>query len=1098
MQNHHCMRWLFRKQVASNKEEARRHYNAKDYKKAEPFLDEMLKENPNDAWALDVLSRLYMNTSRHVQSVELIRRMLSTNPDADLIRRLIHAGCVTNDAESVFRFSNQIDWKKSDEDLLSKIYDAFWPDQRCVDFFSETKWNSEIPFPIYVQAEQLYEDGKVVQAIELLTSLVSRDVVNESTLMLARKICVSLGQVEMAHDLWANYLRHIDGELSRKRSLAKRLLSSKRYEEAFEIATMVLEENPEDIQMLSSLTEIGQYVEQPLGALHAYHRLDSIGEAKLYHLRRFANIAIKAGSIDDILLAVQRLVKLEVDANATVRNAYIKLCDMQEHDKAEKVLELIQDSLLEIDLKAAKALEEGDPGLAISILDEGLIESPEQVSFLMRKAIALEAMGELSDAISMFDKVLVLKPKHHSATQRRLKCGLKIWPEEKYFTEITQATLQFPQNINHQFARLNYVLSVSRDYELALEIVRTCLHHHPDHQRSHLYLALVHSWLGEHEAARSSISKSMVRWPTSNDVFITASQVEKNAGDTTKQLEHINTMLGLHALQPVHSSSPIGAITPEYLSTASTTTVQDSRLVSIIMTTYKRDPLLDAAIASIMNQTYQNIELVIVDDCSPDNNFSYLQELAENESRIRVFQMSENGGTYLAKNFGMTQAKGEFIGFMDSDDYCHAQRIEYQVASLDAHPEVMGVTHDYFRIDESSDIEFRGIGALRMACISLLIRREVVDEIGFFDSLRVGADTEYIERIEAYYGKDCRLRHQIPSMFMMLHSSSLTGGGPFHISWRSVTGPRLQHHRSFRTWHKKIKAKLEDPFVSRKIHLRPFEVPEEMKSTHYQWEEGMPLFSEMIKKRNHDWWKGKKPVWQKKLSPKLAGRDYVEQLGMKVPKLYWKGEDVEEMPLFNQLPNKFVLKPEKGWSSNNVYCMKDGEDILTHKSYDREALVAALVNDKFVAENKPTIMIEELLEPEEKQRSDGLPRDFKFYCFGDEIAMVHVALLKSEIYKEKNEHHYYTPDFRIIGQRIMDNRKQGTVPIERPDCWDEMVTTVRAIGRELGIYMRIDMFATTRGAVFGEFTPTPHGGGGYSEFADKYLGSFWKGEEGVE
>ena len=203
--------------------------------------------------------------------------------------------------------------------------------------------------------------------------------------------------------------------------------------------------------------------------------------------------------------------------------------------------------------------------------------------------------------------MLILKPNHQSASQRRLKCGLKIWPEEKYFTEITQATVQFPQNINHQFARLNYVLGVTKDYELALEIVRTCLHHHPDHQRSHLYLALVHSWRGEHKAARSCISKSMVRWPTSNDVFITASQVEKNAGDTTKQLEHINAMLALHALQPVRSSSPRDAITPEYLSTASTTMIQDSRQVSIIMTTYKRDPLLDAAIASILNQSYQNI-----------------------------------------------------------------------------------------------------------------------------------------------------------------------------------------------------------------------------------------------------------------------------------------------------------------------------------------------------------------------------------------------------------------------------------------------------------------------------------------------------------
>ena len=62
MQNHCGMRWPFRKKAVSNKEEARRFYNAKDYEKAEPFLDAMLKENPNDAWAMDVLSRLYMNT----------------------------------------------------------------------------------------------------------------------------------------------------------------------------------------------------------------------------------------------------------------------------------------------------------------------------------------------------------------------------------------------------------------------------------------------------------------------------------------------------------------------------------------------------------------------------------------------------------------------------------------------------------------------------------------------------------------------------------------------------------------------------------------------------------------------------------------------------------------------------------------------------------------------------------------------------------------------------------------------------------------------------------------------------------------------------
>ena len=80
----------------------------------------------------------------------------------------------------------------------------------------------------------------------------------------------------------------------------------------------------------------------------------------------------------------------------------------------------------------------------------------------------------------------------------------------------------------------------------------------------------------------------------------------------------------------------------------------------------------------------------------------------------------------------------------------------------------------------------------------------------------------------------------------------------------------------------------------------------------------------------------------------------------------------------------------------------------------------------------------------------------------------------------------------------MESRAVLDEPLERPDCWDEMVASVQKIGEELNIYMRIDMFATNRGAVFGELTPTPHGGKGYSEFGDRFLGSYWEGEEGVE
>ena len=110
-----------------------------------------------------------------------------------------------------------------------------------------------------------------------------------------------------------------------------------------------------------------------------------------------------------------------------------------------------------------------------------------------------------------------------------------------------------------------------------------------------------------------------------------------------------------------------------------------------------------------------------------------------------------------------------------------------------------------------------------------------------------------------------------------------------------IRGPILSHAKEMEEeGHHIIKLNIGNPAQF------GFEAPDEMKSIHYQWKEGMPLFSEMIKKRNHDWWKGKKSVWQKTLSPKITGRDYVEGLGLKVPALYWTGKNLEDVPSFDE------------------------------------------------------------------------------------------------------------------------------------------------------------------------------------------------------
>ena len=89
--------------------------------------------------------------------------------------------------------------------------------------------------------------------------------------------------------------------------------------------------------------------------------------------------------------------------------------------------------------------------------------------------------------------------------------------------------------------------------------------------------------------------------------------------------------------------------------------------VSIIMPVYNDEEFLNESISSVLNQTLSNIELICVNDGSTDNSLNILNDFASKYEFIKIFS-KENEGSGIARNFGMTQAKGEYIAFLDSDD----------------------------------------------------------------------------------------------------------------------------------------------------------------------------------------------------------------------------------------------------------------------------------------------------------------------------------------------------------------------------------------------------------------------------------------------
>lgn len=98
-------------------------------------------------------------------------------------------------------------------------------------------------------------------------------------------------------------------------------------------------------------------------------------------------------------------------------------------------------------------------------------------------------------------------------------------------------------------------------------------------------------------------------------------------------------------------------------------------LVTVIVPVYKVEPYLRRCLDSIVNQTYKNLEIILIDDGSPDNCGVICDEYAENDKRIKVIH-KENGGVSRARNEGINVAKGEYIAFVDSDDYIEPDLVE--------------------------------------------------------------------------------------------------------------------------------------------------------------------------------------------------------------------------------------------------------------------------------------------------------------------------------------------------------------------------------------------------------------------------------------
>lgn len=126
-------------------------------------------------------------------------------------------------------------------------------------------------------------------------------------------------------------------------------------------------------------------------------------------------------------------------------------------------------------------------------------------------------------------------------------------------------------------------------------------------------------------------------------------------------------------------------------------------LVSVILTSYNREKLLPGAIKSILGQSLQDFELIIVDDGSTDGSMEIAERFAAEDARVRVIQQ-KNSGPSVARNNGVAAAQGKYVAFQDDDDESLPLRLEKQANFLNEYPDVAAVECGRTRINENGMI----------------------------------------------------------------------------------------------------------------------------------------------------------------------------------------------------------------------------------------------------------------------------------------------------------------------------------------------------------------------------------------------------------
>lgn len=170
--------------------------------------------------------------------------------------------------------------------------------------------------------------------------------------------------------------------------------------------------------------------------------------------------------------------------------------------------------------------------------------------------------------------------------------------------------------------------------------------------------------------------------------------------------------------------------------------------ILVVMPIYNAEATLANAIESLLNQTYRNIELVLVDDCSTDSSLSIAEHYAKQDNRVQVIKNSYNKGAYYSRNIGLYVNRNKSWGYFsthDADDVSFPFRFKLAIQHL-KNSTVTGVQDTFDR----KNIKTGKILESSLTIAHAIFKREIFEKVGYFEVKRFGADWEHWARVGLY------------------------------------------------------------------------------------------------------------------------------------------------------------------------------------------------------------------------------------------------------------------------------------------------------------------------------------------------------------